>query len=258
MLDELRAIYDREQRINVEYTGVRREVLPNLIRMIDPAGAMNSIIYTDLDEVNADEAIQAQIDYFGDRPFEWKYFDYDHPGDLRDRLAAKGLTVGEAEAILVLPMDEIPEILLQPVNHDVRRIDDPDAVPHILTVQTEVFEDTIQSGDDAIAAQLADELREDPAGLSVYAAYVDGVAASSAWVRFPADNRFASLWGGATLPQYRQRGLYSSLLAVRIQEAKQRGRQFITVDASPMSRPILEKFGFHLIAYSYPCQWRGA
>jgi hypothetical protein len=41
-----------------------------------------------------------------------------------------------------------------------------------------------------------------------------------------------------------------------LQEAPQRGYRFLTVDASPMSRPILEKMGFQLIALSWPCQWK--
>jgi hypothetical protein len=42
----------------------------------------------------------------------------------------------------------------------------------------------------------------------------------------------------------------------RAQEAKARQVSYLTVDASPMSRPILEKFGFEMIAYSYPCKWK--
>ena len=32
----------------------------------------------------------------------------------------------------------------------------------------------------------------------------------------------------------------------------------LTVDASPMSRPILERFGFQMIAVSFPCKWNPA
>ena len=35
----------------------------------------------------------------------------------------------------------------------------------------------------------------------------------------------------------------------------QRGVQYLTVDASPMSRPILERLGFQLVAISNPCNW---
>jgi len=37
---------------------------------------------------------------------------------------------------------------------------------------------------------------------------------------------------------YRKRGLYTALLAVRAQEGRARQVKYLTVDASPMSRPI--------------------
>lgn len=46
------------------------------------------------------------------------------------------------------------------------------------------------------------------------------------------------------------------MLAIRAQEARRKGFRFLTVDASPMSRPILEKHGFRFIAYAYACKWR--
>jgi predicted acetyltransferase len=92
--------------------------------------------------------------------------------------------------------------------------------------------------------------------MSVYVAYVNQQPASAAWVYFPKQSQFASLWGGSTISGFRKQGFYTSLLAVRAQEAKARKRRYLTVDASPMSRPILEKFGFEMIAYSYPCKWK--
>jgi predicted acetyltransferase len=79
---------------------------------------------------------------------------------------------------------------------------------------------------------------------------------SAAWIYFPNHSQFASLWGGSTLDGFRKQGFYTALLAVRAQEAKSRQVKFLTVDASPMSRPILEKLGFEMIAYSYACKWK--
>jgi predicted acetyltransferase len=92
--------------------------------------------------------------------------------------------------------------------------------------------------------------------MSVYVAYIDAQPASAAWSFFPKHSQFASLWGGSTVSAFRKQGLYTALLAVRAQEARDRQVKFLTVDASPMSRPILEKFGFERIAYSYPCKWK--
>ena len=91
--------------------------------------------------------------------------------------------------------------------------------------------------------------------MSVYVTYIEGQPVSTAWIYFTKQSQFASLWGGSTLKNFRGRGFYTALLAVRVQEAKSRNVRYLTVDASPMSRPILEKFGFEMIAYACPCKW---
>ena len=103
---------------------------------------------------------------------------------------------------------------------------------------------------------LAYMLAHYPRVLSVYVAYVEGVPASTGWIIFPEGSVFGGLWGGSTLSQYRGRGLYTALLAIRAQEARGRGVRYLTVDASPMSRPILEKFGFQAIAFAYACKMK--
>ena len=64
------------------------------------------------------------------------------------------------------------------------------------------------------------------------------------WVRFPSGTDFATLWGGATLPEWRGQGIYRALVAQRTRLAAERGRRYMEVDASDDSRPILERLGF--------------
>ena len=96
-----------------------------------------------------------------------------------------------------------------------------------------------------------------PDYLSVYVAYVDGQPACSGWIYFYPHNAFAGLFGGATLPALRKRGLYTAVLAVRVREALQRGYRFVTTGASPMSRPILQQHGFQFLTYAYAHEWQG-
>ncbi|MBA3468140.1 MAG: GNAT family N-acetyltransferase, partial [Herpetosiphonaceae bacterium] len=102
---------------------------------------------------------------------------------------------------------------------------------------------------------LATQLRDQPDYASVYVAYVDDRPVCSAWINFPENTPFASLWGGSTLAEYRGRGIYTAMLAVRAQEAVARGYRYLTIDASPMSRPIVAKHGFALLSISHPCEW---
>jgi GNAT superfamily N-acetyltransferase len=252
-LDELRTLYDQDQRINILYPGIHREATPHVVRHIDLSGVYHAILYSSLSDENADSIIRQEIAYFqqlgGD--VEWKLFSHDKPQNLKERLAGQGFEVGELEAILVLLVEEAPSALLQPVTHEIRRMTSADEIRQMMAVQTEV------EGEDHswLADLLIEEWNTSPEQLGFYAAYADDKIVSSSWVRFPGNSLFASLWGGATLAPYRGRGFYSALLAVRVQEAVSRGRRFLTVDASPMSRPILEKFGFRWIADSYPCLW---
>jgi GNAT superfamily N-acetyltransferase len=58
------------------------------------------------------------------------------------------------------------------------------------------------------------------------------------------------------VPAFRKQGLFTSLVAVRAQEARRRGARFLTVDARPMSRPILEALGFKLLCFANALNWR--
>ena len=86
---------------------------------------------------------------------------------------------------------------------------------------------------------------------ALFVAYVEGQPASIGWVYFHPNSQFAGLFGAATRTEYRKRGLYSALLAVRVQEAIGRGYAFVTTGAGPMSRPILLQNGFRLLTHAY-------
>ena len=102
---------------------------------------------------------------------------------------------------------------------------------------------------------LADERAADPQGLRVFVAEAGGLTVSAGWVRFPSETEFVTLWGGATLPAWRGRGIYRALVARRAKLAAERGRRYIEVDASDDSRPILERLGFVPVTTTTPYVW---
>ena len=249
------ALYDQDQRKDIEYPDMRREVTPNAVRHIDASDSREGIVsFSQLIETNAEDTIREQVSYFESlgQGFEWKLYDYDQPYDLKARLQAHGFIIEEAEAIMVLDMADAPEIFWQPVLHNVQQITGPQKLSDVLTVQQKVWEEDFSWLGEYLGAALS----RYPEQMSVYVAYVNDQPASAAWTYFPKHSQFASLWGGSTISGFRNQGLYTALLAVRAQEARARLARYLTVDASPMSRPILEKFGFEMIAYSYPCKWK--
>jgi GNAT superfamily N-acetyltransferase len=226
-----------------------------VVRQVAIAGyGRGSVIYTRLNESNVEQTIQEQVAYFAGlgQDFEWKVFEHDWPPDLKDRLAVHGFEVGEPEAIMVLDLAEAPPVLFEPPAHTLRRIADPQGVDQVMAVEDVVWGERDQMVETILRRSLTDQ----PDRLSIYVAYVDEDPASAGWVYFPPHSQFASLWGGSTFSEYRGRGLYTALLAVRAREARQRGVKYLTVDASSMSRPILEKFGFERITTAYACEWK--
>lgn len=254
---ELIALFDQDQRVEVEYPGMRREVTPEVVRHVQTTDqGEGMVIFSRLEEANAEAVIRAQVDFFKGigQDFEWKLFDYDQPPDLKDRLAALGFAIEEAEALMVLDLEQAPEVLWRPVVQDVRRITETGRLGDVQAIQQQVWDEDSSW----VKSYLGGALRNYPSQMSVYAAYSEGRPVSAAWIYFPARSQFASLWGGATVSGFRKQGLYTALLAVRAQEARARRVRFLSVEASPMSRPILENFGFQMLAYSYPCMWRVA
>lgn len=252
---ELLALYDREERQGAMFYNSLREETPHTVRFRPRPGMRGGsyVLYSALDETNADAAIEAEIAYFQQLGLrcEWKLYDHDRPPDLKARLVSHGFVLEEPEALMALDLSAALPALLRPVTLDVRRITDPALLPEVLSVQETVWAEK----DIAYVEEAIQELRLNGQHISYYAAYADGRPVCSAWIRFSETGSFASLWGGATLPAYRGRGFYTALVAVRAQEAIQRGYRFLTIDASPMSRPIVERHGFRLLDITTPCQW---
>jgi GNAT superfamily N-acetyltransferase len=251
---ELLEIFTRQQRIEVDFPDIKREVDGSVIRHISLSGDDGFVIYSRLDEESVEDVITAQIARFQEIPqnFEWKVYDYDTPGDLIERLRRRGFEIEDPEALLVLDLATGPAALDRPLPSWVVRITDPVDVDAVVALENVVWETDHHN----LGELLKRELRDRPEMLSVYLAYQGQEPASAAWILFHPGSSFASLWGGSTLPQFRNQGHYTHLLAARAQEAFARGFTLLTVDASPMSRPILEKHGFQYLATTTPCKWK--
>jgi GNAT superfamily N-acetyltransferase len=97
--------------------------------------------------------------------------------------------------------------------------------------------------------------RNSPDTVVIVVAMAGDEPVSSARVEFGAGTDFAGLWGGGTLPRWRGRGIYRALVGYRARLAVARGYRYLQVDASPESRPILERLGFACLAETTPYVW---
>ena len=254
---QLLSLYDKEQRIEVEYPDLRKEDAGETIRFVgQPRPNHNFILYSHLNEDNADAIIEREIAYFDGigHPFEWKVYNHDQPADLYQRLLDRGFTTRERDAIMVLDLQDAPDFLRQPNPAiDVRRLTKPEQLKDVITVLSQVWPD---EDSEWLYGVIGVNMRDQPDFTHVFVAYVADEPACAGWISFHENSQFASLWGGSTVAEHRQKRLYTAVMAARVQTAIQRGYRFLTINASPMNEPIAASRGFQLLTYAHACHWR--
>lgn len=230
--------------------GSRVERDEQVTRVVSAGDGWNGVLWSDLTEAGADAAIAAQVRRFAavGGTWEWKYYSYDHPADLPGRLAAAGLVAEPAETLLVAEIAGLDPDPGPPAGVRLVPVTDAAGADAVVRVHDEVF-----GGDHGgIGAAIVAALGEQPPPVQAVVAMAGETPVSAARVEFPAGSEFASLWGGGTLPSWRGRGVFRSLVAYRAGQAAARGYRYLQVDATPDSRPILRRLGFTELATTTP------
>lgn len=182
----------------------------------------------ELDEVRAE--IHGHLRRRGRTGCSWEVGTHASPPDLVSRLLALGLVDDEPDELA------IGMVLAQP----------PAAAPPGIEVRrAETEADLRATGRIAAvafgAAAPADADVPSP-GNEIYLALIDGEPAARGSASF--SEHGVSLFGGATLPEFRGRGAYRALVAARWEQAARRGTPVLVTQAGKMSRPILARLGF--------------
>jgi GNAT superfamily N-acetyltransferase len=199
-----------------------------------------------------DRLIARQVRFFAERgeSFEWKLYGHDRPADLAARLHTAGLVPEDTETVVIGRVAELAAVPAVPDGVVVREVDERRDLARIARLEESIWEEA-HGWIDALAA----EREADPEGLTIFVAETREIVVAAGWVRFPSGTEFATLWGGATLPEWRGRGIYRALVAERAKLAAHRGRLYLQVDASDDSRPILERLGFVAVTTTTPYVW---
>jgi GNAT superfamily N-acetyltransferase len=247
--EQLRAhVHDRlPSSIQLEWDGP-------LLRMTG-FGDRGMVEYHDLGGLageELDELIARQIRFFSERGegFEWKLHGHDRPVDLPERLLAASFEPEELETVVIARVADLP---LEPVLPDGIVIDE--VTDRAGFGRIAELEEAVWGEDHSWLDDLADEREADPDGLRVFIADAGGLVVSAGWVRFPSGTEFGTLWGGATLREWRGRGIYRALVARRAAVAAERGPRYLETDASADSRSILERLGFQAVTTTTPYIW---
>jgi GNAT superfamily N-acetyltransferase len=255
----LLARYDAQLRARIPDPlpqGERAERDGPVVRFIGhPAGGW--VLYRDLGGLagtELDELIARQVRVFAERGerFEWKLHGHDRPADLPDRLRAAGLEPEEQETVVIAPVSGVSAPPSPPDGVSLREVTERRDLERIARMEQEVW----QHEHSWLADMIEGERSADPESISVVVAEAGDDVVCAAWIRFESGTDFATLWGGATLPAWRGRGIYRSTVAYRANLAAERGFRYLEVDASDDSRPILERLGFVPVTTTTPFVWK--
>lgn len=194
----------------------------------------------------ADARIDEIMEHFRGQKagFRWFVGPLDTPPDLAARLERHGLALAGSVGVMVrqgLNASEIPhnpELEIERVTGwDDRAFDD------LMRIMGETFHMTAQQVAERRVGIL--ERMRNPKFNDedfTYLVRLEGKAA--AYGRIVLKGGLAYLGGAGTMPEFRNRKVYSTLLRHRLQEAHARGYFVAMIHAGPMSRRVVEKYGF--------------
>jgi GNAT superfamily N-acetyltransferase len=248
--DAVLRAYDEQIRRDAAGPDGHTERDAHTTRFVYDDGSWAGVLWSDLDESNADEVIAEQVRRFADRtePWEWKYYSYDGPADLPDRLLAAGFTREPDEAVLVAEIADLDLDASPPPGVEFRPVTDQADADALDAVHDAAFDET----DADIGQHILAGLAHDPPTVAGVVAWAGDTPVSAARIEFYHGTEFAGLFGGGTLPAWRRRGIFSALVAYRAAIATELGFRYLQVDAMPMSRPILQRLGFVEVATTIP------
>lgn len=271
---QLLARYDEQERFGAAGPGGETVEQVGPVRRVRYAADHGFVTARDLDPSRADAAIREQVAYFaaldGGRGcrFEWKVYGHDRPADLGARLEVAGFAPDDVEALVIGSTADVlraTEGTRVPDGTRLREVGDDtfeaDA-RRVADLHTEVWGEPIRG----YAERLVRSKRADPRGVRLYVVETDDdaprlLSAARLELRLGPDagapplSDFAGLWGGATVADWRGRGIYRSLVRRRAEHAAEAGVPYLQVDASPDSRPILERLGLVQVDWTRPYVW---
>jgi GNAT superfamily N-acetyltransferase len=181
---------------------------------------------------------------------EWKTYGHDRQ-DLTERLRLAGFAPEDQETVVIGMASDLTAAGNDPDGIAIRATTDPADLRRIAAMESEVWNvDWSWLADDLLA-----RIDSGPENIVILIAETAAEVVSAGWLVIIPGTEFAALWGGSTLPQWRQKGIYRALVARRAQIASDRGIKYLLVDASKESSPILQRLGLHPVSTTTPWVW---
>ena len=217
----------------------------------------NGIGSTQWSDQEADDRIKEVIEYHRQRNigFNWLVNPFDTPADLRDRLERNGLVLAGDQALMARVGLENLDIPINP-DIEIELIDgsNDEPIEARLQIVATCFHWTKEQADarrpNFFERAKDPKVREYEIG---FLARLNGKPIADS--RVILSTGIAYLGGASTLPEYRGRRVYSTLLRKRLETARARGYHVAAIHAEPMSRRIVSKYGFKEYGKAYVYGW---
>ncbi|QHC68224.1 GNAT family N-acetyltransferase [Rathayibacter sp. VKM Ac-2759] len=259
MISEYLNAYDDQLRTDAETPSAVSVTRLGPLRLVTFAGGRGFVTYRDLGGAGAEairDLVAAAREHFAAdsdiRKVEWKTRGHDHAPGLHEALIEYGFVPEETESIMIGPLEALTRDAPVPDGVTLRRVvDEPDVRAFSAMIDAAFGEDVDVAIADSLVARLA---RGD--GMELWVAEIDGRMVSGGRLEPVPGSDFVGIWGGATLEEYRGRGIYRALTAVRARSALQLGRTLVHSDSTEYSRPILERSGLVKVSTTTPYLWR--
>ena len=199
-----------------------------------------------------DAVIARQRDFFAERGLrvEWKTYDYDEPADLGERLVRAGFVKEDDEALILGEAEPLAAQDIELPDGVVVRAADSEADFERMAAMLEMVWDEPQAW---VVDSLLPRWQVEPGSMDVVVVEESREGPVLCAARSEYDtSRFTRRWGGSTQPEWGGRGLYRATLLHRARLGLDRGKDYVRVDASPDSEPILRRLGLHRVATTTP------
>ena len=250
--------YDEQLRTGAETRGALAVVCLGPLWLVTFPGGRGFVTYRDLAGADAQTlgslATEALARYREDPTIhrvEWKTRGHDHAPGLHEALLNNGFSPEEPESIMIGEAHALAVEVPLPTGVQSRRVTAEADVRAMCAMQAAVFGDA--DSDEQVDALLHRLSVND--GTELWVAESEGHMVSAGRVEPVRGSEFAGIWGGATKPEWRGRGIYRALTAARGRSALRAGKTLIHSDSTGDSRPILERSGLVRESTTTPHDW---
>ena len=200
-----------------------------------------------LDPTNVDAAIDEAAAWFAshDAPFAFWWVDpRSTPQDLGARLVAKGWQPWELDAPgMAADLDALTYDVLErvPPGYRQRRVSDAAGLDDFRDAFVKGFEVPGWAGQAWVDATLAFGIEDSP--WQCYVGYLDDEPVASNMLFSAAG--VASVFGVATAPHARGRGIGAAITLIAYQDARERGYRYGVLFGTESGAPVYRRIGFH-------------